>query len=373
MADTSAEDIATFFRVRKTIFQMLHDRGYDVPMEQRRERKEDLEDAWKKAIDRGSDVPPREQLKIVVGGRRGVPEETMFHYDEKVSIADFLEESRRTTGNITLSIRTRPGDECMDDLAGLRKDDYPLTLLTKKAAPAFRVETPPKGAEGSECPESAACAGDFTAAGIHNDRAKYTNPQGAVMYWDSSVWRISSTGDTSKWCYQPSPTAGILEEPLVGKWPGARPGMGDVKLGDIKAKDIVVYFFEDMKIGVKHVKYLGEEEMKKQGIKQSILVHRNGISGIARKAVSMYPMEDFNVNELITNVTEHDLVPRHLPLTQQKKRELLAKYGLQDSQLPRLNVTDPVAKYLGVKRGDVVKIIRPSETAGKYVTYRLVV
>ncbi|CAD8104940.1 unnamed protein product [Paramecium sonneborni] len=48
-------------------------------------------------------------------------------------------------------------------------------------------------------------------------------------------------------------------------------------------------------------------------------------------------------------------------------------YGLVDNQLPRILKSVPIVKFLRLSNGVVVKIVRKSETAGLYVTYRIAV
>ena len=40
------------------------------------------------------------------------------------------------------------------------------------------------------------------------------------------------------------------------------------------------------------------------------------------------------------------------------------------NQFPLLLKSDPMAKFYGVKNGNLCKIIRQSETSGQYISYR---
>ncbi|KAH3673540.1 hypothetical protein WICMUC_003647 [Wickerhamomyces mucosus] len=134
-----------------------------------------------------------------------------------------------------------------------------------------------------------------------------------------------------------------------------------------------VEFCEEASVGIKTMKSF-IIHMSEHNFSTGIFIYQNGITSSASKlipTVAPATIETFQETDLIVNITHHELVPRHIPLSELEKKELLERYRLKESQLPRIQREDPVARYLGLKRGQVVKIIRRSETSGRYASYRI--
>jgi DNA-directed RNA polymerase subunit H len=71
---------------------------------------------------------------------------------------------------------------------------------------------------------------------------------------------------------------------------------------------------------------------------------------------------------------EHEMIPKHMLLTEDEKKELLQKYNIQPEWLPLVKASDPVVRAIDGKPGDIVKILRKSATAGEYaIFYRLII
>lgn len=71
------------------------------------------------------------------------------------------------------------------------------------------------------------------------------------------------------------------------------------------------------------------------------------------------------------NALEHTLVPKHIVLTEKEAEEVKKQYSIRsNSQLPAISRYDPIAIIIGLRPGQMCKIIRPNRTSINTVSYR---
>ena len=72
------------------------------------------------------------------------------------------------------------------------------------------------------------------------------------------------------------------------------------------------------------------------------------------------------------NIQDHKLVPKHEIMSEEEISEEFSDVEYDFKDLPKIRLEDPVVKAINAKSGDVLRITRKSQTAGEFVTYRIV-
>lgn len=140
----------------------------------------------------------------------------------------------------------------------------------------------------------------------------------------------------------------------------------------------LVYFIYDQKVSVKRIKTIKTMIDENPGKYHClILVYKNTITSFARQFIttdvnSLF-VQSFSETDLSFNITKHVLVPKHEVLNPDEKKQVIRQYRVTSKHFPLMLVSDPVARYYGLLPGAMVRITRPSPTAGTHVLYRVVV
>lgn len=85
-----------------------------------------------------------------------------------------------------------------------------------------------------------------------------------------------------------------------------------------------------------------------------------------------FPIQIFELRHVQFDITQHRKVPAHRILNSDEKAKLEEKFHITNvkTQLPLIDSQDAMARWLGSRPGDVVEIIRMSESAGATPYYR---
>lgn len=85
-------------------------------------------------------------------------------------------------------------------------------------------------------------------------------------------------------------------------------------------------------------------------------------------------LQYFHIKNLLFNPTKHVLVPKHTKLSPEEVSTVMEKYLIKGkNQFPYIFHSDPIARWMGLKQGDVVQIDRYNENSGLSYYYRVCV
>ena len=115
--------------------------------------------------------------------------------------------------------------------------------------------------------------------------------------------------------------------------------------------------------------------MKYKNVPKIIVV--KDISSKTRQIITgNFPKTElFLESELMINLIDNILAPRYEILDHETDefKNFCETYQCKKRNIPKLFSTDPMARYYNLRKGDIVRVIQPSETTGYTAFYRIVV
>ena len=82
-------------------------------------------------------------------------------------------------------------------------------------------------------------------------------------------------------------------------------------------------------------------------------------------------LQYFHAKQIMFNPTKHEYVPKHIKLSEKEATDFMNEYMIKSKlYMPVILHNDPIAKWLGLKQGDIVKIVRYNENSGVSFYYR---
>jgi hypothetical protein len=117
--------------------------------------------------------------------------------------------------------------------------------------------------------------------------------------------------------------------------------------------------------------------MEENGGTLSIVVVPVKPSETVRSLLRQYSdkIQLFHIGQLQFDITTHRKVPPHRILSTDEKKAFQEKFHIQTpaTQMPLIDSQDPMALWIGAIPGDIVEVMRRSETAGGTPYYRFCV
>lgn len=145
---------------------------------------------------------------------------------------------------------------------------------------------------------------------------------------------------------------------------------------------ILVFWLNEPKLGA-NIRDV-HDKMEMSSSQHAFVVADEGITYQAReslrslKTAKKFFIDVWTLEETSIFVPDHVFVPEHRICTPAQRREIFKAYGIRpkdgQNKFPRIRLDDIMVRYLGASKGELIEIIRPSETSQGQtdMSYRLV-